>query len=74
MVKMCYWCAKHMGEKDGSNGEKVFYSVCDGCYSRLGLEERLPDLIRDIVALRGNGGKVLQETSYSLPLGSNGLA
>ena len=60
MVKMCYWCSKDMGKKGGDNGEKVFYSICDDCYSRMGLEERLPGLIRDIVALRGNSGKVLQ--------------
>lgn len=58
MVKVCYWCAKDMGEKDGDNGEKVFYSVCDACYSRLGLEERLPQLLLAIAALRRqNGGK-----------------
>ena len=62
MVRKCYWCSKDMGEKDGNNGEKVFYSICDDCYSRLGLEERLPGLIWDIVALRGNSGKVLQES------------
>ena len=45
IVKKCYWCAKDMGEKDGDNGEKVFYSVCDDCYHRLGLEERLPQLL-----------------------------
>ena len=58
MVKVCYWCAKDMGEKDGDNGEKVFYSVCDDCYRRLGLEERLPQLLLAIAALRRqNGGK-----------------
>ncbi len=57
-MKVCYWCAKDMGEKDGDNGEKVFYSVCDDCYRRLGLEERLPQLLLAIAALRRqNGGK-----------------
>ncbi len=67
MAKTCYWCAKHMGEKDSNNGEKVFYSVCDDCYRRLGLEERLPQLLRAIAALRRqNGGKEQNQTLLTI--------
>ena len=58
-MKKCYWCSKAMGEKDSNNGEKVFYSICDDCYSRLGLEERMPGLILDIVALRKHSSREL---------------
>ncbi len=58
MKRKCYWCSKDMGLKDGNGQMGVFYSICDDCYSKMGLEERMPDLILDIVALRGNSGKV----------------
>ena len=58
-MKKCYWCSKDMGEKDGNNGEKVFYSICDDCYSRLGLDERLPDLLWAIVDLRKHSSRGL---------------
>ena len=60
MVKLCFNCAKYMGEEESNNEEEILYSVCDDCYRKMGLEERLPDLLRDIVALRKqNAGKEL---------------
>ncbi|GAG20874.1 unnamed protein product [marine sediment metagenome] len=52
MKKVCYWCHKDLGEKEGEDGDGVFYSVCDACSDRLRLEERLPELVRAVVALR----------------------
>ena len=52
MKRVCYWCAKYMGEKDGNHEGEVFYSVCDECARRLRLDERLPELLWAIVALR----------------------
>ena len=52
MKKVCYWCAEYMGEKDGNDGEGVFHSLCDECSHRLRLNERLPELLWAIAALR----------------------
>jgi hypothetical protein len=45
-----------MGEKGGNHTGKVFHSVCDECSDRLRLDERLPELLLDIVALRKQNG------------------
>ena len=50
MKRMCYRCAKYMGETDGNHENGVFRSVCDEC--RLRLDERLPDLLQAIATLR----------------------
>lgn len=52
MKKVCYWCGKDMGTKDGSGQGGVFYSICDECARNLRLEERLPELLRAIADLR----------------------
>jgi len=52
MTRVCYWCAKDMGEKEGHNEEGVFHSLCDECAHRLRLEERLPELLWAVAALR----------------------
>ena len=64
MTRVCYWCAKDMGEKEGYSGEGVFHSLCDECAQRLRLEERLPGLLRAVAALRKqNGHKEQYQTS-----------
>ncbi len=63
MKRVCYWCSKHMGEKDGDNGGGVSHSICDECARRLRLDERLPELLWAIAALREqNGGKEQNQT------------
>ena len=58
MKRLCYWCAKDMGRKNGSGDDEVFYSICDDCAHKLRLEERLPQLLWGIVTLRKqNGGR-----------------
>ena len=52
MKRVCYWCAKYMGEKDGGAEEEVFHSLCDECAHRLRLEERLPELLWAVATLR----------------------
>lgn len=52
MTRVCYWCHKHMGEKDGNYEGGVFYSICDECANRIRLDERLPELLWAIAALR----------------------
>jgi len=52
MKKVCYWCAEYMGEKDGNDEGGVFHSLCDECSHRLRLDERLPELLWAIAALR----------------------
>lgn len=60
MKGVCYFCAKYTGEKDDNRQEGVFHSVCDECARRLGLDERLLELLRAIAALRQhNGGQEL---------------
>ena len=67
MKRVCYWCSKYMGQKgDGHEGE-VFYSVCDECARRSRLDERLPELLWAIAALREqNGGKEQNQTLGAL--------
>ena len=63
MKRVCYFCHNYMGEKYSDNKEAVFYSVCDECSSRLRLDERLPELLWAIAALRRqNGGKEQKQT------------
>ncbi len=52
MKKECYWCRAALGEKEGQNKGGVFYSVCDKCALELRLDERLPELLEAIAALR----------------------
>ena len=56
MKRVCYFCAKYMGEKDDNRQEGVFHSVCDECARRLRLDERLPKLLRAVAALRQHSG------------------
>ncbi|MBA7480376.1 hypothetical protein ES707_15829 [subsurface metagenome] len=63
MKRVCYWCSKHMGEKGDDHEGGVLHSICDGCYRRMGLDERLPELLWAIAALREqNGGKEQNQT------------
>lgn len=57
MKRVCYWCHKDMGEKEGSDEGGVFYSVCDACSLRMRLEERLPELVWAVAALRKQRGQ-----------------
>ena len=52
MKRVCYWCSKYMGQKGDGHEDEVFNSVCDECVGRLGLDERLPELLWAIVAFR----------------------
>ncbi len=52
MKKVCYWCGKDLGTKDGTSEEGVFHSICDECARKLRLEERLPELLQAIADLR----------------------
>ena len=52
MNKVCYWCDKDMGEKEGHYEGGVFYSLCDECARRLRLDEKLPELLRALADLR----------------------
>jgi len=45
-----------MGEKDGDHMGEIFHGVCDECSDRLRLNESLPELLLDIVALRKQNG------------------
>ena len=64
MTRLCYWCGKYMGKKDDKEFPAVFYSVCDECARRLGLDEKLPELVGAIIALRlQNGGKEQSQKS-----------
>jgi len=56
MKKVCHWCNKNMGVIDGNGEDGIHYIVCDECAHRLGLDERLPKLVWDIVALRKRNG------------------
>ncbi len=56
MKRVCYFCNSYMGEKGGNHTGEIFHSVCDECSDRLRLEERLPELLLDIVALRKQNG------------------
>ena len=60
MKRVCYFCAKYMDEKDDNRQEGVFHSLCDECARRLRLDEKLPELLWAIAALRQkNGGQEL---------------
>ena len=52
MKRVCYWCHRHMGEKEGGSEDGIFYSICDSCSQRMRLEERLPELVFAVAALR----------------------
>ena len=67
MKRVCYWCHKHMGEKEGGSEDGIFYSICDSCSQRLKLEERLPELVWAVAALR----KQRSQEQYQ-PLGAVG--
>ena len=55
-ARLCYWCGKYMGKKEDTNEPGVFHSVCDECACRFGLENRLPELLWAIAALRKQNG------------------
>ena len=52
MTRVCYWCNKYMGEKEGNSEDGVFHSICDDCANKIKLEERLPELLWAIADLR----------------------
>ena len=56
MKKVCYFCNTHLGEIGGNHVNETFYSICDDCEDRLGLEEKLPELLLAIVELRRKNG------------------
>lgn len=56
MKRMCYFCGRYMGENGANHTGEVFHSVCDECSDRLGLEERLPELLSAIIDLRKQNG------------------
>ncbi len=56
MKRVCYFCNSYIGEKGGNHIGEIFHSVCDECSDRLRLEERLPELLLAIVALRKKNG------------------
>jgi len=60
MKRVCYFCSKYMGEKDGGSPDEVFHSMCGECSSRLRIEERLPELLWAIADLRRRNGSVKQ--------------
>ena len=66
MKKVCYWCGNDMGEKHlpGNITMEVFHSLCDGCADKLNLNERLPELLMDIVALRKRASVSVQSVAY----------
>jgi len=53
---MCYWCNKDLGVTEGNGEDRIHYVVCDECARRLKLDERLPTLVWDIIALRERNG------------------
>ena len=62
MKKVCYWCGKYMAKIDGNHEKAVLHSICDECARNIKLDERLPDLLWAIAALRKkNGSKELQQ-------------
>ncbi len=65
MKRVCYWCAKDMGKKGGSDEEGVFHSLCDECADRLKLEERLPELLRAVADLRKQNSSKVQNQKPS---------
>ena len=56
MKRVCYFCNSCMGEENSNHIGEIFHSVCDECSDRLRLEERLPELLLGIVALRKQNG------------------
>ena len=52
MTRVCHWCNKYMGEKDGSSEDGVFHSICSNCADKMRLEERLPEILWAIADLR----------------------
>ena len=31
MKKVCYWCNKHKGGRNGNHEDRVLYELCDEC-------------------------------------------
>ena len=62
MKRVCYWCAKDMGKKEGHDEAGVFQSLCDECAHRLRLEERLPELLHALADLRKQNTKEQKQT------------
>lgn len=56
MKRICYFCGRYMGENGANHAGEVFHSVCDECSDRLGLKERLPELLSAIIDLRKQNG------------------
>ena len=69
MKKVCYFCTKCIDCGAGDNDGEVLHTVCDECYSRLRLDERLPELLWAVAALRKQNGsnKEYQQTLVVLP-------
>ena len=57
MKKVCYFCGKDMGMKNGNGQAGVFQSLCDGCAYRRRLDQRLPELLWAIADLRKQNGR-----------------
>lgn len=59
MERVCHWCGKHMGDIDGIGQAEVLSGICDECVRKLRLEERVPELLWGMAALRKqNNGRV----------------
>ena len=67
MKRVCYFCNSYMGEKGGNHTGEIFHSVCDECSDRLRLEERLPDLLLAIVALRKQNSNREYHQTFTIP-------
>ncbi len=63
MKKVCFFCGRLMGVKGKYPQAGIFHSVCDECSDKMGVDERLPELLRAIVDLRRqNGGREQPQT------------
>jgi len=52
MKKVCYFCGKDMGYKDGNAHKGVYHSLCLDCAYMLRLDRRLPEFISAIADMR----------------------
>ena len=66
MTRVCYWCNKYMGEKYDDPRIGVFYNVCDECALKFKLDERLPELLWAIAALRRQNGSKEQDGTLGI--------
>ena len=56
MKKVCYFCGKDMGVKNGNGHEGVHHSLCLDCAYSLRLDQRLPEFIWTIADMRKQNG------------------